>query len=90
MSTAANNMPQAFGFGFNDEDIEDDGDREMPATINDGEPPDDTCETRLYCSLKRGSRRSHNTLEAVRSSLRGLLPPMPRFAAMMYRPTSLI
>ena len=45
MSTAANNMPQAFGFGFNDEDIEDDGDREMPATINDGEPPDDTCET---------------------------------------------
>lgn len=38
-------MPQAFGFGFNDEDIEDDGETDTSATANDEEPPDKTCET---------------------------------------------
>lgn len=38
-------MPQAFGFGFNDEDIEEGEETDMSASANDEEPPHKTCET---------------------------------------------
>ncbi len=38
-------MPQSFGFGFNDEDIEADGDEETSVARESEEPPDETPQT---------------------------------------------